>query len=74
MPDVYVEPRPKGRGERDPIDHYVLELAGGKSADNGVHHQTQETAINAAKRMGHKPLVARVRVTDKGKPDHWRSA
>ncbi len=52
MPDVYVEPRPKGRGEGDPIDHYVLELAGGKSADNGVHHLTQETAINAAKRIG----------------------
>ena len=73
MPNVYVEPRPKARGENEPIDHFVLELAGGKSLDN-VEHQTQETAINAARRLGHEPLVARVRVTDKGKPDHWRPA
>ncbi len=73
MPDVYVEPRPKARGEHEPIDHYILEFAGDKSVD-GVQHRTQETAINSARRLGHRPLVARVRVTDKGKPDHWRAA
>lgn len=35
---------------------------------------TQESPIEAAKSMGHKPLVARVRATDKGNPDHWRTA
>jgi|HubBroStandDraft_2_1064218.scaffolds.fasta_scaffold06683_6 hypothetical protein len=29
MPNVYVEPRPKGRPEGAPIEDYVLELAGG---------------------------------------------
>ena len=72
MPNVYVEPRPKARTEHELIDHYVLEFAGDRSVDN-VQHRTQETAINAAKRLGHQPLVARVRVTDKGRPDHWRS-
>ncbi|MEO8835355.1 MAG: hypothetical protein ABI364_01300 [Caldimonas sp.] len=71
-PDVYVEPRPKARAEHEAIDHYILEFAGGKSVD-GVEHRTQEMAINAAKRLGHHPLIARVRVTDKGKLDHWRA-
>lgn len=73
MANVYVEPRPKGRAAHDPIDHYILELAGGKSVDN-VQHRTQAAAIAAAKKLGHDPLVARVRVTDKGDPDHWRKA
>ena len=72
MSNVYVEPRLKARTKHEPIDHYVLEFAGDKSVDN-VQHRTQEAAINAAKILGHQPLVARVRVTDKGKPDHWRS-
>ena len=73
MPDVYVEPRPKARAEHEAIDHYLLEFAHGESVDN-VEHRTQVAAINAAKRLGHEPLVARVRITDKGKPDHWRKA
>jgi hypothetical protein len=73
MANVYVEPKPKGRDPGDPITHYLLEYAGG-SAVTGVHHRTQAAAIDAAKALGHRPLVARVRVTDKGKPDHWRSA
>lgn len=72
MPNVYIEPKPTGRSEGDPIDHYVIEHA------NGTHHsgpfKTQAQAIEAAKRAGHQPLVSRVRVTNKGKPDQWRSA
>ncbi|MFW8744892.1 hypothetical protein [Mesorhizobium japonicum] len=71
MANVYVEPLPKG--STAPITGYKLEYAGGQSVD-GVTHRTQETAIAEAKRLGHSPLVARVRVTDKGKPDHWRAA
>lgn len=71
MPNVYVEPQPKGR--EGAITGYVLELAGGSTVDGKIH-ATQADAIAAAKRAGHNPLVARVRVTNKGNPDHWRSA
>lgn len=73
MPNVYVEPQPPGRPEGSPIAHYKLEYAHGTNVD-GVSHLTQEAAINAAKRLGHHPLIARVRNTNKGNPDHWRSA
>lgn len=73
MTNVYVEPQPKGRPEGSPIAHYTIESAGGNSID-GEKYSTQEDAINAAIKAGHNPLVARVRNTDKGKPDHWRSA
>lgn len=71
MPNVFVEPRPKGGGR--PIQDYVLEFEGGKRVTD-KNYSTQEDAIKDAKALGHKPLVARVRVTDKGNPDHWRSA
>jgi hypothetical protein len=75
MPNVFVEPRPKASNAltNPPIDHYVLELEGDVPVD-GVRYRTQEEAIAAAKRLGHKPNVARVRHTDKGKPDQWRAA
>ena len=71
MPNVYIESRPKGRPEGDPIDDYVVE-------DHADHilatFKTQREAIEWAKKNGHTPLVARVRhVNDKKKPDHWRS-
>ncbi|TDK88371.1 hypothetical protein EI067_27065 [Mycobacterium paragordonae] len=71
MTNVYVEPRPKGR-DGDPISHYVVE----DHADSELHRaQTQAAAIDWAKRQGHSPLVARVRhLSDKKKPDQWRSA
>lgn len=72
MTNVYVEPRPKDR-EGAQIEHYVVEHAGGTSVD-GVKYKTQEDAIDAAKKQGHSPLVGRVRNTEKGNPDHWRSA
>ena len=71
MANVYVEARPKGR-DGDPITHYVIE----DHADSVLGtHRTQHEAIEAAKRMGHRPLVARVRhLSDKRIPDHWRQA
>jgi hypothetical protein len=64
MPNVYVEPRPKGRPEGSAIDDYVVE----DHADHVL--QTLKTQHD-----GHTPLVARVRhLNDKSKPDHWRAA
>ena len=71
MPDVYVEPRPKARPEGSPITHYVLEFTHGLQI--GGDFPTQEAAAAHAKKLGHRPLCARVRSTDKGNPDHWRA-
>lgn len=73
MSNVYIEPQPTGRPEGSAITHYTAEHAHGQSID-GKNHSTQENAINAAKAKGFKPLVARVRNTNKGNPDHWRAA
>jgi hypothetical protein len=72
MANVYVEARPKGRPEGDPIDDYVVE----DHADSVLAtFDTQEEAIDWAKAQGHSPLVARVRhLNDKKRPDHWRAA
>ncbi|CAH0445915.1 hypothetical protein LMG9673_04726 [Ralstonia pseudosolanacearum] len=71
MPNVYVEPLPKGH--HGPIQSYALEYEDHKSV-TGKNYSTQESAVNDARSLGHKPLIARVRVTNKGNPDHWRSA
>jgi len=72
MPNLYIEPRPKGRPEGDPIDDYVVEDHAGHSLGG---FKTQREAIDWAKKEGHSPLVARVRhLNDKNKPDHWRAA
>lgn len=73
MSNVYVEPYPKGRPEGSAITHYVLEYAHGARVTE-TNYPTQQAAIDEAKRLGHKPLVARVRNTNKGNPDHWRAA
>jgi hypothetical protein len=70
MANVYIEPRPKGRREGDPIDDFVVE-------DHADHvlatFKTQHEAIDWAKKNGHTPHVARVRhLSDKNKADHWR--
>ena len=58
MANVYIEPRPKGRPEGDPIDDYVVE-------DHADHvlatFKTQREAIEWAKKNGHTAHVARVR-------------
>ncbi len=73
MANVYVEPQPKGRPEGTPITHYVLEFAHNGRMDY-TDYKTQAEAVAAAKKAGHQPLIARVRNTDKGNPDHWRAA
>ena len=73
MANVYVEPQPKGRPEGSAITHYVLEYKNDVRVTSN-DYKTQAEAITAAKNLGHSPLVARVRNTDKGNPDHWRSA
>ena len=71
MAVVYVEARPKGRAEGDPITDYAVE-------DHADHvlgtFRTQHESIEWAKRNGHSPHVARVRhLNDKKKPDLWRA-
>lgn len=69
MANVFIEPRPKGGYT---AESYVVE----DHADHILHSaNTQEQAIEWAKKEGHHPLVARVRqINDKKIPDHWRSA
>ncbi|MDB5966694.1 MAG: hypothetical protein JWQ72_3194, partial [Polaromonas sp.] len=46
----------------------------GNSTPNKGPYPTQEAAVKAAKDLGHDPvMVARVRHTNKGNPDHWRA-
>lgn len=71
MPDAYIEARPKGRQEYDPIDDFVVE-------DDAGHvlgaFDTQTEAILWAKDNGHVAQVARYNgLCDKKDPDHWRS-
>lgn len=71
MANVYVEARPKGRSEGQPIDDYVVE-------DHAEHvlgtFAMQKQAINWCKAQGHAPLVARLRhLNNKRIPDHWRA-
>ncbi|WP_200860001.1 DUF6941 family protein [Methyloferula stellata] len=70
--NVFIEARPIGRKEGEPIEDYVVE----DHAENALAtFKTQAEAIAWAKTLGHSPLVARVRhLNDKAKPDHWRSA
>jgi len=73
MANVFVEPRPKSREEGAAITGYVVETAGDEVLAGPFG--TQEEAIEVARKGGHHPLVARVRhLTDKKKPDHWRTA
>ena len=72
MPNVYIEPRPKGRTEGSPIEDDVVE----DHANHVLHTSgTQGEAIAWSRQQGHRPLVARVRhLVDKNIPDHWREA
>jgi len=69
--NVYIEPRPKGRPEGDPVSDYLVE----DHADDVLGtFKTQHEAVAWAHQNGHQPLIARVRhLNDKKKPDHWRS-
>ena len=72
MSNVYVEPHPTGHAEGTAVDHYTVEYRHGAKV-TPENYQTQEAAIKAAKGLGHHPLIARVRSTSKGNPDHWRN-
>ncbi|MBR0801279.1 hypothetical protein JQ615_38625 [Bradyrhizobium jicamae] len=67
---MFVEPRPKGRKEGEPIEDFVVET----HADQPLAtFQTQEAAIKWAREHNHTPHVARTRhLNDKAKPDQWR--
>jgi hypothetical protein len=72
MATVFIEPRPKGRPEGDPIDDYVVE-------DHADHvpatFKTQREAIDWAKKNGHTAhSLASDTLNDKKKADHWRAA
>ncbi|PZR93602.1 MAG: hypothetical protein DLM68_00790 [Hyphomicrobiales bacterium] len=72
MPNVYIEARPKGRSEGDPIEYYVVEDA---KDDVLYTSKTQLEATFWAKKQGYSPLIARVRhLNDKKIPNHWRAA
>jgi hypothetical protein len=62
---LYVEKRPDG-------DYAVLRPNAKRAS---AIEPTQAKAIARAKEIepGHTPHVERVKVTPKGKPDHWRS-
>lgn len=65
MSNVYIEPTADGK--------YQIEFDDRRPSVGPFN--TQKDAITEAKRMGHRPLVARVRnLNDKKKPDHWRAA
>lgn len=72
MTNVFIEARPRGRPDGDPIEGYVVE----DRADHVLAtFTTQDDAVRWAKSKSFAPLVARVRhLNDKKKPDHWRSA
>jgi hypothetical protein len=70
MAIVYIEPRPKGRPEGTAIDDYAVETAGDVVLKVT---KTQAEGVTWAKANSHTPHVARVRNTNKGKPDHWRA-
>jgi hypothetical protein len=71
VPNVYIEARPKGRHEHDPIDDFVVEDDAGQVLGT---FDTQMEAILWAKDTGHAAQVARhSALSDKTNPDHWRS-
>jgi hypothetical protein len=72
MSNVFVEARPKGNAEGQPITDFVVK----DHADRVLAtFKTQKEAIDWAKNNGHSPHVARVRhLNDKKKPDQWRLA
>ncbi|MCR2831541.1 DUF2188 domain-containing protein [Acidithiobacillus ferrooxidans] len=65
MSNAYIEPTSN--------DKYQIEFSDNTPTIGPFN--TQREAIDKAKNIGHRPLVARVRhLNDKKIPDHWRSA
>ncbi|MDR5799644.1 hypothetical protein [Caballeronia sp. LZ001] len=70
MMQIYVEPLPKGRW--GPIDGYTLEYPDGTKITEQVF-SSEKLAVSEIRLRGYTPLLAKVRITDKGEPDHWES-
>jgi hypothetical protein len=47
MAVVYVEPRPKARTEREPIDHYVIEEVETRSSRRSRHRRKRSVGQRA---------------------------
>jgi hypothetical protein len=73
MPNVYVEREPKGHPEGSAIAHYFLEFAHGARVTES-RYANRQAAVDTVRKPGHKPLIACVRNTSKGNPDHWHEA
>jgi hypothetical protein len=71
MPKVFIEPRPKGRSDNDPITDYVVE----DESDHVLRvFPTQVEAIKWAREQGYMPLLVRVRLLNNKKVSHhWRA-
>lgn len=71
LSSVYIEARPKGRPEFDPITDFVVE----DDADRVLGaFDTQMEAILWAKEAGHDAFVTHYRhLNDKNIPEHWRA-
>jgi hypothetical protein len=70
MPKVFIESRPRGLSDNDPITDYAAE-------DDTGHvlrvFQTQGEAVEWAKKQGYMPVIPRVRqLNDKNVAHHWR--
>ena len=67
--DVYIEPLP--RGQWGPIDGYALEFADGSRFTKDIF-RSEILAVNEAVLRGYKPLLPKVRITDKQAATHWK--
>jgi hypothetical protein len=67
--DVYIEPLP--RGQWGPIDGYALEFADGSKFTHDVF-RSEVLAISEIILRGYKPLLAKVRITEKEASAHWK--
>ena len=67
--DVYIEPLP--RGQWGPIDGYSLEFADGSRFTTDIF-RSEVLAVNEVVLRGYKPLLAKVRITDKQADGHWK--
>ncbi|SAK98349.1 hypothetical protein AWB78_05649 [Caballeronia calidae] len=68
MHHVFIEPIPKGLW--GPIDGYTLEYSDGDKVTTHVF-RSEKLAIDEVKLRGFRPMVAKVRITDKGNHNHW---
>lgn len=71
MSNIFVEPLPRGDHFGAPWS-YQLEFS--DSIITYGPFLTAHEAVALARRLGHRPLLARVRNTNKAIPEHWRCA